>query len=99
VQPFFGPGQPGATGLVGHPIDVGRREADAFRDRSYDGVVSAPVDVDPQQLAVTELRDIDLRQVDLAVVAVGIEQPRSDGVQWIWASSPAAITAMTAVTY
>jgi hypothetical protein len=58
-----------------------------------------PVDIDPQQLAVTELRDIDLRQVDLAVVAVGIEEPGGDGVQWIWASSPAAITAMTAVTY
>jgi hypothetical protein len=58
-----------------------------------------PVDIDPQQLAVTELRDVDLRQVDLAVVAVGIEEPGGDGVQWIRASSPAATTAMTAVTY
>jgi hypothetical protein len=46
-----------------------------------------------------ELRDIDIRQVDLAVVAVGIEEPGGDAAQWIWASSPAAITAMTAVRY
>jgi hypothetical protein len=32
-----------------------------------------PIDIDPQELAVTELRDVDVRQVDLAVVPVGIE--------------------------
>jgi hypothetical protein len=62
-------------------------------------VVVASIHVDPQQLTVTELRDIDLRQVDLAVVAVGIEEPGGDGVQWIRASRPAAITAMAAVRY
>jgi hypothetical protein len=58
-----------------------------------------PIDIDPQELAVTELRDVDVRQFDPAVVPVGIEQPGGDRVQWIWASRPAAITAMTAVTY
>jgi hypothetical protein len=57
------------------------------------------IDIDPQQLAVTELRDIDLRQVDFTVVAVGIEEPGRDGVQRTRASSPAAITAMAAVRY
>jgi hypothetical protein len=64
-----------------------------------DGVVVVPIDIDPQQLAVMELRDVDLRQVDLAVVPVGIEEPRGDAVQWIRASRAAAITAMTAVRY
>jgi hypothetical protein len=48
---------------------------------------------------LAELGDIDLREVDLAVVAVGVEEPRGDRAQWTRASSAAAITAMTAVRY
>ena len=99
VQPSVGPGQPGAAGLLGHPIGVGFGEAQAASDRLDDRVVAASIDIDPQQLAVTELRDIDLPEVDLAVVAVGVEEPGGDRAQWTRASSAAAITAMTAVRY
>jgi hypothetical protein len=99
VQPSVGPGQPGAAGLLGHPLDVRLGQAKPISDRSDDRVVAVTVDIDPQQLVLTELGDVDLRQVDLAVVAVGVEEPGGDRAQWTRASSAAAITAMTAVRY
>jgi hypothetical protein len=71
VQAFFGPRELGTTRLLGQPVEVGFGKAESIGDHPHGRVIA--VDVDPEQLAVTELRDIDLRQVDFTVVAVGVE--------------------------
>jgi hypothetical protein len=44
-------------------------------------VVVSPIDVDPQELTVAELRDVEVGQIDPPVVPVGVEQPCGDGAQ------------------
>ncbi len=44
-------------------------------------IVIGSIDVDPQELSVSELRDVEVGQIDPPVVPVGVEQPCGDGAQ------------------
>jgi hypothetical protein len=86
--------------------DLGRQsfafrvgELDPIGDRLEPGVVGESIDVDPEELSIAELLQVDLGQVDRPVVAVRIEQARCDGAQLTRASSAAAMTAITATRY
>jgi hypothetical protein len=98
VEPILRPGQLGAGPF--------RCESRSFAPGKVEqvchgtkGPVVAPVDVDPEELVLAELRDVDVGEVDRLVVAVRVEQPGGDGAQGTRASSAAAITAITAVRY
>jgi hypothetical protein len=86
--------------------DLGRQsfafrvgELDPIGDRLEPGVVGESIDVDPEELSIAELLQVDLGQVDRPVVAVRIEQARCDGAQLTRARSAAAMTAITATRY
>ena len=48
-------------------------KAEAVGDRVERVRILAAVDIDPEELAITELRDVDVGQVDQAIVPVGVE--------------------------
>jgi hypothetical protein len=62
-------------------------------------VVILTVDVEPEELTIAKLPDLDLGEFESAVVTVGIEQPGGDGAQLTRASSSAAPTAIAATRY
>ena len=81
VQPILGPPGVGTTALVPESFLVALGELQASRQLGEGFVVIGTIDVDPQQLSVAELRDVEVGQVDPPIVAVGIEQPGGDGAQ------------------
>ncbi len=81
VQPILGPPGVGTTQLVPESFLFRLGELQASRQLVEGFVVIGSIDVDPQELSVAELRDVEVGQVDPPVVAVGIEQPGGDGAQ------------------
>ena len=81
VQPILGPPGVGTTQLVPEPFLFRLGELQAGRQLMEGFVVIGTIDVDPQELSVAELRDVEVGQVDPPIVAVGIEQPGGDGAQ------------------
>jgi hypothetical protein len=98
VEPVLRAGQLGAAPLRCESFPVGLGKVQQVRYLAQ-GVIVPPVDVDPEQLVLAKLVEVDIGQLDRLVVAVRVEQPGGDRAQWTRASSAAAITAMTAVRY
>jgi hypothetical protein len=79
------------------PFRLGEGQAVGYRVQRVR--IFAAVDIDPEELAVPKLRDVDVGQVDQPIVPVGVEQPDGDSTQLTSARRTAATTAMTAVRY
>ena len=99
VQPILGPPGVGATEFLPEPFLFRLGELQASHDLVQRLVVLGTVDVDPQELALPELRDVDVGRVDPPVVPVGVEEPGGDGAQLTRASSAAATIATAATRY
>jgi hypothetical protein len=99
MQPVLGPPESGPTELGRESVPLHNGEVQPIGHRVQRIVVVDPVDVDPQELTLPELRDVDVGQVDPPVVPVGVEQPGGDGAQLTRASSAAATTATAATRY
>jgi hypothetical protein len=99
VEPILGPPGVGSTELVPEPFPFGIGELQASRHLVERLIVVGPVDVDPQELALPELRDGDVGRIEPPVVPVGVEQPGGDRAQLTRASSAAAATAIAATRY
>jgi hypothetical protein len=99
VEPILAPGEVSASDLLrqARPFRVG--EAESIGDGLESIGVVAAVEIDPQELAVTKIRNVDIGQVDQSVMPVCVEQPGRGGTQLTWASRSAATTATTAVRY
>lgn len=73
AEAILGSRHVGAADLGREAAQFGRGQAQPVRDGTERLIVVAPIDVDPEQLAVAELLDVDVGLVDLAVVPVGVE--------------------------
>jgi len=98
-------GQVGSARRRGEMLDQRGLQLEGLADRGEVLVVST-IEVDPGQLAVTEIADETLAEFDLAIVPVGVVQPdlRSAslpprGVQRIAARRTATTMARAAVPY
>jgi hypothetical protein len=97
-DPVLRPREQGAGAFGREALTFGFGQLQEVRHGTEVFVVAA-VDVDPQELVLAELLDVDVGEVDLRVVPVGVEEPDGDLAQLTRASSAAAITAMTAMRY
>ena len=99
MQPILGPPGVGTTEFFSEASLFGVGEVQACRQLVQRLVVMGTVDVDPQELPLPELRNVDLGWLDPPVVPVGVEETGSDGTQLTRASSAAAATATAATRY
>ena len=81
VQPLFGPPRVGATKLVTESLLFRLGELQASRQLGQGFFVIRSIDVDPQELSIPKLGDVEVGQVHAPVVAIGIEQSGGDGAQ------------------
>ena len=81
MQPILGPPGVGTPQLVPESLLFRLGELQSSRQFVKRLVVIGSIDVDPQELSVSELRDVEVGQIDPPVVPVGIEQPGGDGTQ------------------
>jgi hypothetical protein len=82
-------------------LDLAHPETEELVDAASEGVSvrCAPVEVDPEELALAEALDDVGRQVDRAIVAVRVEEECRRAAQWTRLSRPAARTATMATAY
>jgi hypothetical protein len=80
VEPVLRPGELGASPFGCESPAVGRGQVQPIRHLPQ-GLVVPPVDVDPEELVLAKLRDVEVGEVDRLVVAVRVEQPGGDGAQ------------------
>ena len=99
VEPILGPPGVRATEFLREPFLFRIGELYTGYDLVQRLVVLCTVEVDPQELALPELRDGDVGRVDPPVVSVGVEEPGGDGAQLTRASSAAATIATAATRY
>jgi hypothetical protein len=99
VQPILGSPGIGPTELVPEPFAFRLGELQAPGERAERSAVVGTIEIDPEELAMPELRDVGIGQVDPPVVPVGVEEPGGDGAQLTRASSAAATIATTATRY
>jgi hypothetical protein len=81
VQPILGPPGVGTTQLVPEPFLFRLGELQAGRQLMESFVVIGTIDVDPQELSVAELGDVEVGQIDPPIVPIGVEQSGGDGAQ------------------
>jgi hypothetical protein len=73
MQPILGPPGVRATEVVPESLLVRLGELQASRQLGQGFVVIGSIDVDPQELSLSELRDVEVGQIDPPVVSVGVE--------------------------
>jgi hypothetical protein len=99
MQPALGPPRIGAAEFAAEPFDLSVRELQPRRQGAERFLVLEAVEVDPKELAIADLGEIGIGQVDTPILPVGVEQPGGDGAQLTSASSTAAIAATAATMY
>lgn len=81
IQPVLRPRQGGATELARETLAKVLQQVQAIGRGTQRIVIVSNVHVEPQELAIAEVIEVDVGEVDPPVVSVGVEQPRGDEAQ------------------